>query len=67
MPYGHIIYSELGRIAGVPTPTINHIIYLASVALGHDLSADALTLEKMGVSGISKERFLHLLEYGFDD
>ncbi len=67
VPYGHMIYSELGRIAGVSTPTIDHIILLASVALGHDLSVDALTLEKMGIAGISKDRFLRLLEFGFDD
>ncbi|MGB0576892.1 MAG: NAD/NADP octopine/nopaline dehydrogenase family protein [Alphaproteobacteria bacterium] len=67
VPYGHIIYSELGRLAGVPTPTIDHIIHLASVSLGRDLTADALTLEKMGLAGVTKERFLDLLENGFDD
>ena len=30
VPYGHLIYSELGRIAGVPTPIIDHVIHLAS-------------------------------------
>ena len=67
VPYGHIIYSELGRLAGVPTPTIDHIIHLASVSLGRDLTADALTLEKMGLAGVTKERFLDLLENGFDN
>ncbi len=67
IPYGHIIYAELGRLTGVPTPTINHIIHLASVALGRDLKADALTLERMGLAGVTKERFLRLLKYGFDD
>jgi len=67
VPYGHIIYSELGRLAGVSTPTIDHIIHLASVSLGRDLSADALTLEKMGLAGVTKEKFLDLLENGFDD
>jgi len=40
---------------------------LASVSLGRDLTADALTLEKMGLAGVTKERFLDLLENGFDD
>lgn len=65
VPFGHVIYSELGRLAGVPTPTIDHVIHLASVALGRDLRADALTLDRMGLSGVSKEAFLDLLENGF--
>ena len=67
VPYGHIIYSELGRLADVSTPTINHIIHLASVALGKDLKADALPLEKMGLAGVTKEKFLSLIKNGFDD
>ena len=62
-----MIYSELGRLAGVPTPTIDHVIHLASVALGRDLRADALTLDRMGLSGVTKEAFLDLLENGFGD
>jgi opine dehydrogenase len=67
VPYGHVIYAELGRLAGVETPTINHIIHLASVSLGRDLAADGLTLARMGLAGVSRERFLDLLENGFDD
>ena len=67
VPFGHVIYSELGRLAGVETPTIDHIIHLASTALGRDLRADALTLDRMGLSGVTKERFLELLENGFGD
>ena len=65
--YGPNSQNELGRLAGVATPTIDHIVHLASVALGRDLRADALTLDRMGLSGVSKERFLELLEDGFGD
>lgn len=67
VPYGQMIYSELGRIAGVETPTIDHIIRLASIALGRDLRADGMTLERMGLGGLGKDEFLHILENGFSD
>ncbi len=65
IPYGHLVYSELGRLAGVPTPTIDHIIHLATVILDRDFRAEGLTLAKMGFGDITKEEFVHLLESGF--
>ena len=67
MPYGPLIYQELGRVAGVPTPTIDHIIHLASVIMQRDFRAEGLTLARMGFGDITKESFLNLLENGFDD
>lgn len=65
VPFGHVIYSELGRLAGVATPMIDHIIHLASIALGRDLRADGMTLERIGLGGLGKDRFLDILENGF--
>ena len=67
VPYGHLVYSELGRLAGVATPTIDHIIHLASVILGRDFRAEGLTLAKMGFGDIARNDFLRLLEDGFGD
>ncbi len=67
VPYGHLIYQELGRIAGVPTPTIDHVIHLACVILQRDFRTEGLTLARMGFGNIDKEKFLDLLENGFDD
>jgi len=67
VPYGHLIYSELGRIAGVKTPTIDNIIHLACVIMRRDFRAEGLTLSKMGFGGITKDEFLDLLENGFRD
>ncbi len=64
-PIGHLIYSELGRLADVPTPTIDHIIHLASVALGRELRGGGLTLARMGLGGLGKDEFLDILENGF--
>ena len=67
MPYGHLVYSELGRLAGVKTPTIDHIIHLVSIILDRDFRAEGLTLERMGFGGITRDRFLRILEHGFED
>ena len=67
VPYGHLIYAELGRLAGVKTPTIDHVIHLASVILQRDFRAEGLTLAKMGFGGITRDEFLRLLEDGFGD
>ena len=67
VPYGHVPYSELGRLAGVATPTIDHIIHLASIALGRDFRAEGLTLERMGLGGVSPDQVQPLLHDGFTD
>ena len=67
VPYGHLIYQELGRLASVPTPTIDHIIHLASVIMQRDFRAEGLTLARMGFGDITKDEFLNLLTNGFDD
>ena len=48
-------------------PTIDQIIHLASVALGRDLRADALTLDRMDLAGVDRDAFLDILENGFPD
>ena len=65
VPYGHLIYSELGRVAGVPTPIIDHVIHLASVIMERDFRSEGLTLAKMGLGDIDRDSFLRLLEHGF--
>jgi len=67
VPYGHLVYSELGRLAGVPTPTIDHIIHLASVIMRRDFRAKGLTLAKMGFGDITRDAFLDVLENGLVD
>jgi opine dehydrogenase len=67
VPYGQLIYQELGRLAGVPTPTIDHIIHLASVIMQRDFRAEGLTLARMGFGDITRDAFLNLLTNGFND
>ena len=49
--YGLVPMAALGRLAGVPTPTIDALIGLMSRAVGIDYAATGLTLAKMGLDG----------------
>ena len=66
IPYGLVLLTELGRAAGVPTPTADHIVHLSAVATGRDYRALGLTLERLGLAGISRQALLKLLDFGFE-
>ena len=51
--YGLVPMAELGRLAGVATPTMDALVRLASLALGIDYWRDGLTLERLGLAGKS--------------
>ena len=59
--YGLVPWAELGDLVGVPTPTIDHLIGLASVMNDRDYAREGLTLSKLGLHDISPkalEKFL---------
>jgi opine dehydrogenase len=61
VPYGMVFMSELARQVGVPTPTIDAVIQIASVALGRDFRAEGpRTPETLGLGDLSPEE-LHRL------
>ena len=64
IPFGHLIYSELGRLSGVPTPSIDHIIHLASVILDRDFRSDART--DLGLEGMTRRALLRLIDEGYE-
>jgi opine dehydrogenase len=49
------LVQELGRVAGVATPTIDAVVHLANVLLGEDLRAGGRDLAALGWSGLSRE------------
>lgn len=50
--YGLVFLSDLGRRAGVPTPTIDAVIQVATVVMGRDYRAEApRTLDSIGLGG----------------
>jgi opine dehydrogenase len=63
--YGLVPISEMGRFVGVETRAIDGLITLASELNRIDYRRDGLTLEKMGIEGISPERLPALLHEGF--
>lgn len=62
--YGLVPFSDFGRLTGVPTPTIDSLIQLASVATGVDFRATGLTLDKMGLAGRTVADLAQFLEQG---
>jgi len=51
VPCGLVPLTELGRLAGVPTPIAAALTAIASAALGCDFARDGRTLERMGLAG----------------
>lgn len=62
--YGLVPFAELGRVAGVKTPTIDAIIQLAGLAVGIDYRRDGLTLEHLGLSGKTASELLRFVQDG---
>jgi opine dehydrogenase len=56
--YGLMPMSEFGRLVGVPTPTMDSLITLASIAQRRDYRHEGLTLSRMGLEGFSLETLL---------
>ena len=60
IPMGLVPMTEIAKLVNVKTPVMDLAIDLASALLERDFRAEGRTLEKMGISGMSKE---DLLEY----
>ncbi len=65
IPYGLVPLAHLGRLAGVPTPTMDALIQIASVLRGVDYMKEGLTLERMGLAGVKRADLDRLLFEGF--
>jgi opine dehydrogenase len=62
--YGLVPIAALGALAGVPTPTIDALVHIASLAVGVDYRRDGLTLDKLGLAGKSPAELLKFVEDG---
>jgi opine dehydrogenase len=58
VPYGLVPMAALARLAGVPTPTIDALVTLASVLMGSDYWHEGRTAERMGLAGRSLSEVL---------
>jgi opine dehydrogenase len=62
--YGLVPFAALGDLAGVETPAIDAMVRLCSDMMGIDYAADGLTLERMGIAGMTPERLRRFVEDG---
>ena len=66
VPVGLVPMSALGRAAGVPTPAIDALVETARHLSGRDFAAEARTLDRLGLAGLSAPQIRRILTDGFD-
>jgi opine dehydrogenase len=64
VPFGLVALSELGRLGGVKTEIIDAVIAVAAATTGRAFRAGGLTLERMGIAGLSPAQLITLLRSG---
>ena len=63
VPYGMVLISTLGDLLGIPTPTHDAVIQLASVINGTDYWKTGRGMKELGLSAMDKQRLkTYLLE-----
>jgi opine dehydrogenase len=53
IPYGVVPVASLGESLRIPTPTARALIHIASVVNQADYWREGITVEKMGLAGLS--------------
>ncbi len=61
LPFGLAPWSSIGRQWGVATPNVDAVIRLVSTMLGKDYFVDGLTVEKLGLEGMTPEEVKALI------
>jgi len=64
VPFGLVPLSSFGQKFGVPTPTTDTIIHVASVATGRDFRAIGIDVEKLGVANMTQSDILRYVATG---
>lgn len=64
IPMSLVPLSELGRLLGVPTPAMDCVIALGSLAHQRDYRASGRTLESLGLLGLDKAQLLDFVVNG---
>jgi opine dehydrogenase len=63
--FGLLPMAEIGKLMDVKTPVINALITLASVINQADYRSEGLTLDRMGLAGVTAEELPKILQDGF--
>lgn len=62
LPFGLVPWSSIGNMWGMPTPNIDAIIQIASTMLNVDYFTEGLTVDDLGIEGMSPEDVKALVE-----
>jgi opine dehydrogenase len=65
VPTGLIPMSALGAAAGLPTPAIDAVVEIARRMTGRDFAAEARTLARLGLTGMSAPEIGRVMNEGF--
>jgi opine dehydrogenase len=66
VPTGLMPMAALGAAARVPTPTIDALIAVVQSMTGNDFAADARTLTRLGLGGMSVGEIRRVMDEGFN-
>lgn len=58
---GLVLWSDLGKLANIPTPVIDAVITLGSQLIGQDFQQEGLTLKKVGLSATNVSELLNMV------
>ncbi|MFC2037487.1 NAD/NADP octopine/nopaline dehydrogenase family protein, partial [Chloroflexota bacterium] len=64
IPYGLVPLASFGRLAGVPTPTMDALITLAGVVNETNYWQAGRTIESLGLAGMTVDEMVHLVSEG---
>jgi opine dehydrogenase len=62
LPFGLAPWTSIGRMWGIPTPNIDAVIRIASTMLGEDYFTKGLTVEELGIAGMTAEDLRSMIE-----
>jgi len=66
LPYGLVPISKLAHRYGISTPLIDAVIEFGSVINQTDYMKEGVSLEELGIAGLSKEDLERVLNEGFE-
>ncbi len=61
LPFGLAPWAAIGRMWDVPTPTIDALLQIAGIMLDVDFAAQGISLQELGIQGLSPEQVQDLL------
>lgn len=64
LPFGLVPWEDMGRLAGVSTPICTALINLGNALLGRDFRQNGLTVERIGLGGLTAIELKRYVEEG---